>query len=553
MIPYNIFITVHESSQVRDSPNFGYNFKTNGLSILSPITCTVTEELNGSYYCEIEHPIDTNGKWRNLNENNIISVPIRARAGEERQLFRIAVREVRDTVKGKRIYVLAHHIFYDLRGRIVLDPNFNAKTATEGIMQITNSVFTRNGEIGLTWYPYTYSSDISGEAAYAWSNPKTLVDLLLSDDHSVANIYGGEIFRDNFRYSINERKEGSIDHSAPIRFGVDMLEVTERTDWSQYCNYARAFIDDGNWNDVSFDSFGSAPGDIVKAQQFHYQNPTMEQLANDMYTFFETTSKPITTFSVNYRSIANNPKYIDFYATKNYEVGDTVPIINERVGINTIQKMVRRVFNVLTQSTETAEFDSIAASITRKQRLGNTAFTSGEDVEYILATRVGKKYGTDQGEVFNDTLTNTAYGKYSTARGSGCDSGGDYSYSGGLNSSTYGKASVAIGEECFTSQDFSFAFGYKANAPAWSHTYAIGEDVVVMRKHTAVLGKGLFAANSAYETGGLIIGVYNANGDAVFGIGNGTGTGERSDLFYITREGNVHIFGDIYVNNVKIT
>ena len=51
-------------------------FAGNGLCILSPTSCEVSEEAGGEYELEMEHPIDQYGKWELLREDYIIEAPI---------------------------------------------------------------------------------------------------------------------------------------------------------------------------------------------------------------------------------------------------------------------------------------------------------------------------------------------------------------------------------------------------------------------------------------------------------------------------------------------
>ena len=51
-------------------------FTGNGLCVLSPLSCVVTEEAGGEYELEMEHPIDEFGKWELLREDYIIEAPI---------------------------------------------------------------------------------------------------------------------------------------------------------------------------------------------------------------------------------------------------------------------------------------------------------------------------------------------------------------------------------------------------------------------------------------------------------------------------------------------
>ncbi len=52
------------------------DFSDNGLGTLTPLSCSVTETLNGEYEVTLEHPIDDVGKWTRLVEGCILRVPV---------------------------------------------------------------------------------------------------------------------------------------------------------------------------------------------------------------------------------------------------------------------------------------------------------------------------------------------------------------------------------------------------------------------------------------------------------------------------------------------
>ena len=54
------------------------DFSNNGLGLVSPQSCTVTETLNGEWELTLVHPIDVEGKWGRLIEGNILRVPVPA-------------------------------------------------------------------------------------------------------------------------------------------------------------------------------------------------------------------------------------------------------------------------------------------------------------------------------------------------------------------------------------------------------------------------------------------------------------------------------------------
>ena len=54
------------------------DFSSNGLGPVSPLSCTVTETLNGEWELTLEHPLDDAGKWRRLVEGCILRAPVPA-------------------------------------------------------------------------------------------------------------------------------------------------------------------------------------------------------------------------------------------------------------------------------------------------------------------------------------------------------------------------------------------------------------------------------------------------------------------------------------------
>ena len=54
------------------------DFSNNGLGVVSPESCTVTETLNGEYELTLVHPIDEQGKWARLAEGCILRAHVPA-------------------------------------------------------------------------------------------------------------------------------------------------------------------------------------------------------------------------------------------------------------------------------------------------------------------------------------------------------------------------------------------------------------------------------------------------------------------------------------------
>ncbi|MFZ4521780.1 MAG: hypothetical protein ACOYNC_08750 [Bacteroidales bacterium] len=132
--------------------------------------------------------------------------------------------------------------------------------------------------------------------------------------------------------------------------------------------------------------------------------------------------------------------------------------------------------------------------------------------------------------------TNTANGNYSTASGIGNNSAG-------LASTSFGQGNTALGF-------YSFAVGQDNSASGIGST-ATGQG-------NSALGNGAFATgigSIAFSDGEAAVGNYpttysvaNNITDRVFVVGNGTGTGSRSNAFVIQKNANTTIGGLLTIN-----
>lgn len=52
------------------------SFKGNGICVLSPVSCVISEIAGGYYDLEMRHPMDKNGKWMMIENDSIIRAPI---------------------------------------------------------------------------------------------------------------------------------------------------------------------------------------------------------------------------------------------------------------------------------------------------------------------------------------------------------------------------------------------------------------------------------------------------------------------------------------------
>lgn len=213
------------------------DFTHNGLRILMPTACEITEILNGEYTLSITHPRDEWGNWQYIRENYIIKA--------QRQLFRIYRKTLSmSSGGGYQIKADAMHIFYDLNYYFIKDARPTMKTGESALEWITTHTYTARGS-STAEQPtarFTFSTDIKPSGAYptaddlktAYYEKMSVTKALIGADNCFITVWGGELYRDNFNVIINKRRGG--DNAFSIRYGVDMTEIQQEIDYSGYCS-----------------------------------------------------------------------------------------------------------------------------------------------------------------------------------------------------------------------------------------------------------------------------------------------------------------------------
>lgn len=156
------------------------DFAGNGLAVLAPESCLVSETMNGEYEATLVHPIDDAGKYRYLQENMILRLPVpagktpRMAMSAQQQTATEVYRVVTD---GRRLY-LRTEPRQDARGIHAYKPGTEVVLIARPNSQ-WSEVTTPDGKHGYMWsgnLEYV-RTDVSGTAAEASiREPMTLRD-----------------------------------------------------------------------------------------------------------------------------------------------------------------------------------------------------------------------------------------------------------------------------------------------------------------------------------------------------------------------------------------
>ena len=180
------------------------NFDQNGDMSLFPSSASVHAVLNGIWEVTLEHPKDSEDRWKYIKEGAVVKMP--SFNGE--QLFRI-------THKGKSdsgISADLQPIFMDAADDcFLLDVRPTDKTGQQAL-----DIMTAPNK------KYTAETDITSTGTAYYQN-KNLIEAINGDDeNSFVKRWGGEIVYDNYKAIIN-RHAGS-DRGVEILYGKNIAE-----------------------------------------------------------------------------------------------------------------------------------------------------------------------------------------------------------------------------------------------------------------------------------------------------------------------------------------
>lgn len=345
---------------VFDMHNPQNQFDDNGICILAPSKCEIAEELNGLYELTLEHPIDKEGRWTYLLELNII------KAGG--QLWRIYSKNTKLNSDGSKLRtVKARHIFYDLNDRLLTDVRPENKNGVEFIDWIFNHIYEDDPEHYYPQFTFAYDSDIT-DTATSYFLGTSVTAALLGADNCFLNRLGGELYRDNFYFSINQHKEDSEQNSFDIVYGVDMIDVEETIDYSDMLTKLIAKDNHGNEWKVFYEDTPRIAHHITKLITFNYDEEDEAAFHKDANNYFYAHSQPRINYKVTFANLKNADLYKGFIGLRDRNVGDTGTILCEELGITTIQRIVKKTVDLLTGNTISVELGNLVSSLTRTDK-----------------------------------------------------------------------------------------------------------------------------------------------------------------------------------------
>jgi phage-related protein len=292
----------------------------------------------------MEHPIDPEGRWEYIRENNIVKAM--------GQLF--TIRVVNQQWKGNsgKITCKADHIFYQLADIWIEEgqTGISARTVL-GLFNMARERFVKEQREGQIWYSFYPSSNMTvpnaiGDNKWVFlEKGMTPIEFLMGSS-GVMEICGGELHRDNFDFSLYERKQGSQDNAFEIRTGKNLRGIKRTIDISNLATYVSGENEYG-------DMWGIAPNATtlmnkgfphytVRTFKYEYNLKDLyyrderalasEMLINDLKKYYNAYCAPLLSYDVDMTELKSNPEYADLVSMGSYKVGNRGIIWDDKLG-----------------------------------------------------------------------------------------------------------------------------------------------------------------------------------------------------------------------------
>lgn len=343
----------------------------NGVGVLRDcISCTVTEERNGSYELEMVYPI-TGQHYSSIKLRGLIKAKPNPYSVE--QLFR--VYEISRPINGQ-VTIYAQHISYDLSG-VPVSPctGDRASTALAALAQAA-----------AVDMPFTLWTDLNTAADFAVTEPSSLRRMLGGVEGSILDVYGGEYEWDNYTVKLHANR-GS-DRGVTIRYGKNLVDLKQEESCAEVYTGVYPYVKNSD------DTLLQLPEKVVYADgSYDYKriltldlsdkfddedNPATEaglREAAKEYMSANSIGKPTVSLTVSFAQLEQTEEYKGMALLERVGLCDTVHVIFAKLGVTADAKCIKTAYNVLL-----GRYDSVELGDARST-LADTVANIGKDTQ----------------------------------------------------------------------------------------------------------------------------------------------------------------------------
>lgn len=401
------------------------NYEQNGDMTLVPSVAEVYAVLNDLWEATLKHPLDQEGRWKNLEEDAVVKMP--SFNGE--QLFRIKKIYKSDS----NIACSMEPIFFDSIDDCFLEdvrPSEKNGQAALEIMLSPNSKYSAKSDIKKV--TTSYFQDVN------------FMEALNGDiDQAFIKRWGGEICYDNFTVNVKERI--GADNGVELRYGknikkdglteeIDIREVVTRIKPKSYNGHTMSgtgYVDSPNIEKyptirirtIKFDdvkmvddvSEGDEEKGIIVCNTQEELDAALRQKCQEQYEY--GIDRPKVTINADMVLLQNTDLYKEFSQLETVSLGDTIHCRHNELGIVTDARVIalnydsirKKVTSVTVGDFKSDYFDKIESSVGKLEiQMKNQEGTFEKLMQKLIDDMAASITGHDGG---NMVITQNSEGK----------------------------------------------------------------------------------------------------------------------------------------------
>lgn len=318
-----------------------------GVGVLNDcIRAEISEDLNGKFEMSFEYAAD------GIHADQIVpNAIIRAQPNytDDPQLFRIY--KVGKTINGK-FSVKAQHISYDLSGKVI---------ATGSAASCVNACLLLTGSAG----NFTINTDKTVSASFEISEPSSVRSWFGGKQGSLLDVYGGEWKYDNYTASLKQAR--GTDRGVTIRYGKNLVDLSQELSIENLVTGIIPYYIDGQTNAKTVGTL--VPTGLVLDVDRNIAVNFSQDVDPESATSISDQLAALAADYIAKNNLTNavNSITLDFVQlqglTERVDLGDTVHIYFEALGISASLKCVSVVWDVLEGRYSKVTFGSVQANI----------------------------------------------------------------------------------------------------------------------------------------------------------------------------------------------
>lgn len=329
------------------------DFSHNGLGIMIDTTrCDVTEEANGKYEVEIEHPLKS--RFSDYFENGY-QIKAKPNDQEDYHIFEIK-NTYKDTINNS-ILIYGQSRTYKLGNREVQHVEIDSKNGAE-VMAAIERGMDDACDVKLFSDIQTVSST-SFEA-------RNVLNCIAGEQGSMLQYWGGEIKREPFKLSLLRRR--GRDNVGTVRYGKDLNGLKIKFDWSAIVTKVLPYADlqdgeDGTsnriyGNPVYSELLQNYPDIYAKHIQFTEDQgvkdlASLNRVAATYFTSMNPNAdKPKIAIELEIEKLTDSEEAKEFSKIRNYGLFDTFTVYHKGYDIYIETKISSVIYDSLREKNK---------------------------------------------------------------------------------------------------------------------------------------------------------------------------------------------------------